>query len=54
MEILREGDFTVPPKDRGWLPGEPTTWSDFLNFQSYHMISGRGKGLEVESVITDW
>ena len=42
------GDFWTTPKVEGWLPGEPTMWSEGWNFQSHlhthplanHLIKG--------------
>lgn len=49
------GDFWIPPKSRGWWPGDPTTWLEVWNFQ-FHLTStpipapGRGEGLKVWSI----
>ena len=43
-----EGDFWIPPKSRGWLPGKPTMKSEGWNFRYHPPSQWRGEGLEVE------
>ena len=43
------GDFGKPPKDGGWLPGEPALWVEGWHFQPHPSLNSReGRG------VRDW
>ena len=36
VSLVMQSNFWTPPKDGGWLPGEPALWLESWNFQFHH------------------